>query len=246
MSLQDQVNKRYQEVCEKYGEKNVFFLYLYGSQNYGLDTKKSDIDTKAIIFLPEEQMIWRQSIDEYMTFDNGELCQIIDLVTFIRFLLMYRLTYLECFISSAIIINPRYAQLFEEFKHLDHFVYDYDQRNFVRELIESSQCDWNYFKSNEKDLLLPKIFTHAYRKMAMAKHILMGGSYSNGIKMDKEQTDKLRNIKISSQVPEYMQDEYRELSERTINLYQQMDKEQQSINKFQIFCQKAYKQYNSN
>ena len=51
------IKTHYDAVCERYGEDNVFFVFLYGSQNYGIDIQDSDVDTKAVILLPEEELL---------------------------------------------------------------------------------------------------------------------------------------------------------------------------------------------
>ena len=113
------IKTHYDAVCERYGEDNVFFVFLYGSQNYGIDTQDSDVDTKAVILLPEEELFWRHSIDTHIYFEPSGICQILDLVTFVKYLLSYDLSLLEVFISKHIIVNPKYEQFFEELKLLE-------------------------------------------------------------------------------------------------------------------------------
>ena len=45
-----------------YPEKQIFGIFLYGSQNYGLDTENSDVDTKAII-IPTIEDLCQKKVD---------------------------------------------------------------------------------------------------------------------------------------------------------------------------------------
>ena len=47
--IMDRVQEHYNESLEYFPEDRIVCLVLQGSQNYGLDTPSSDIDTKLII-----------------------------------------------------------------------------------------------------------------------------------------------------------------------------------------------------
>ena len=48
-NIYERLGLHYDTVCEEYGEENVMGVFLYGSQNYGINTPTSDVDTKAIL-----------------------------------------------------------------------------------------------------------------------------------------------------------------------------------------------------
>ena len=55
-----------------YPEKQIFGVFLYGSQNYGLDTENSDVDTKAII-IPTIEDLCQKKVDFCKEYEvNGE------------------------------------------------------------------------------------------------------------------------------------------------------------------------------
>ena len=67
------IKTHYDAVCERYSEDNVFFVFLYGSQNYGIDTQDSDVDTKAVI-LPrfEEFVLNKDALSTTHILSNNE------------------------------------------------------------------------------------------------------------------------------------------------------------------------------
>ena len=44
-----ELKERYDFLVQKYGEDHILGIFLYGSQNYQLDTPNSDIDTKPLL-----------------------------------------------------------------------------------------------------------------------------------------------------------------------------------------------------
>lgn len=240
------LENHYKKVSEQYGADNIFFLFLYGSQNYGIDTSSSDVDSKAIIFISEEDNYWHYNIDTHIYFEDGSLCEVMDLVTFMKDLLNYKITLLECFITNDIIINDQYHNLFMEFLHLDGPLFDYNPKAFIRELYEAACRDITFYKCHEKDNNDVKDCVHGYRKMLLAKNFLETGSYSESIKLNPEQKEMLLNIKLTHKLPLNFFDNYRILENIVKKELEYKNSYPASIKPFQAFCQKAYKQYNSN
>ena len=74
------VKEHYNYVCEKYGKDNVLGVFLYGSQNYGLATEESDVDTKAILI----PILWdiaanKQPVSKELHMENGEHIEVKDI-----------------------------------------------------------------------------------------------------------------------------------------------------------------------
>ena len=49
LDIEKRVKEHYVEALEYFPERSIVGLFLQGSQNYGLDTPNSDIDTKLIV-----------------------------------------------------------------------------------------------------------------------------------------------------------------------------------------------------
>ena len=71
--IKNEVRFHADEVIRKYGESRFMFCGLYGSQNYGLDTPTSDVDTKAIV-LPtiHELMHYKKVSQTFVVRENEE------------------------------------------------------------------------------------------------------------------------------------------------------------------------------
>lgn len=240
------LDKHYEVVCERYGADNIFFMFLYGSQNYSIDTSSSDIDSKAVIFMSEDDIYWRHKIDSHIFFEDGSLCEVMDLVTFIKGLLNYKITLLECFITDTIIINSKYEDLFQEFLHLDGPVFDYNQKAFICELYEAANRDIEFYKCYEKEKPDVKNCVHGYRKILLAKKFLETGSYRDSIYLEPEEKEMLLSIKLTHMLPVNFFDDFYSLNREVKNAMNHQKSSLAPITVFQNFCRRAYKQYNSN
>lgn len=66
-------------VQEHFPNNHIFYIGLYGSQNYGLDTEKSDVDTKCIVLPTNRDLILgREPISCELDVD-GEICCVKDI-----------------------------------------------------------------------------------------------------------------------------------------------------------------------
>ena len=53
----------YLEQAKKYTNKDIFGIFLYGSQNYGLNNAESDIDVRCLIFPDDQESPLIETID---------------------------------------------------------------------------------------------------------------------------------------------------------------------------------------
>ena len=74
------LERHLKEVHNKFAE-NSFYIGLYGSQNYGLDTPESDIDSKCIL-IPQmrDVVLGKSQINKDIVIpDNGAICTVKDI-----------------------------------------------------------------------------------------------------------------------------------------------------------------------
>ena len=78
--IQMVVDGHYREIQRYFEDYTVFYIGLFGSQNYNLDTADSDIDTKAII-LPSTKdiLLGKPMVSKDFKMPNGGICQVKDL-----------------------------------------------------------------------------------------------------------------------------------------------------------------------
>jgi predicted nucleotidyltransferase len=70
----------YKSALEEKGYK-VVYIGLYGSQNYNLQDKKSDIDAKAIVIPSLKEIVFKQNISRIEKFPEGQV-DVKDITTF--------------------------------------------------------------------------------------------------------------------------------------------------------------------
>ena len=98
-----------QDVC-KY---EVLGVFVFGSQNYSVDTDSSDIDTKAIIVPNLDDLIAGRSITPTYQRDNGEL-HVYDIKSFHESIVKQAPNFVECLFTEFKIINSEYSTYYND------------------------------------------------------------------------------------------------------------------------------------
>lgn len=109
-SVMEEIVSRADNACGTYGKNRWICTVLYGSQNYNIDTRESDIDTRTIIF-PSKEEIFRgcRANPKTIVFENGEDCMK-DVRDFIMNAARGGISFLECMYSQFIVVNPRFQE----------------------------------------------------------------------------------------------------------------------------------------
>lgn len=113
-----------------YNTKESFFFaeFLYGSQNYGLDTEESDVDTKVIVIPSFKELIDKKSISKSNASENG-LHDIKDIKTMFEQFIKANPAYIEILATDYYNVNPLYK---EEFNLLMNNGYEIVNRDLKR------------------------------------------------------------------------------------------------------------------
>jgi len=90
----------------------VVAVFLQGSQNYGLDTEKSDIDTKAIVLPRFAEFVENApAVSTSLTLDSNEKIDIKDIRVMFDVLKKSNVNFLEILFTQHKFINPKYSKL---------------------------------------------------------------------------------------------------------------------------------------
>ena len=92
-------------------DNQVFAEMLYGSQNYGLDTENSDVDTRVILIPTLEDLIKNKKVSKTVTIPNG-LADIKDIREMFKQFKKANPAYLEILASNYGFVNKDYKQAF--------------------------------------------------------------------------------------------------------------------------------------
>lgn len=78
--IQNKLRTHVRLVKEKFPDYTFYFCALYGSQNYGLDTEDSDVDTKiAVIPSGKDIVLGYEKLSTTLRLEDGSVCEVKDI-----------------------------------------------------------------------------------------------------------------------------------------------------------------------
>lgn len=109
-------------VCAEYGEKNVFATMLYGSQNYGLATPESDVDTKVMVLPSLHEVALGSDMVSVEHKVGDALTNVKDVRMMFKNFLKSNINFLECLFTEYTVVNPTYQTFWDELYAAREFV----------------------------------------------------------------------------------------------------------------------------
>lgn len=107
--------EHYESVKARVDEDNIMFVALYGSQNYGLDTKNSDVDTKALVLPTLNELISYHRLSTTIQGDSlGGLCDLKHIQLMFNNFMKQNINFLEILWSDYIVLNNNYREEYNE------------------------------------------------------------------------------------------------------------------------------------
>lgn len=126
------VKEHYDETMQFFAPNKVVGVFLAGSQNYGLNDSKSDIDTKAIILPSMDSIIFNQSpISTTHIRDNDEHIDFKDIRLMMQMFRKQNINYLEILFTNHFYLNPLYAHDINTLRYYAETVAHYDRKKAV-------------------------------------------------------------------------------------------------------------------
>lgn len=131
--IMDRVREHYNEALEYFPEDRIICIVLQGSQNYGLETMSSDVDTKLIITPTFEDIAMnRQPISTtHIRADNSHT-DWKDIRLMLQTFRKCNLNFLEILFSPYYIINPLYAEEWNLLLQNNELIANYDPCKAVK------------------------------------------------------------------------------------------------------------------
>lgn len=120
LKIQEKLQKHLQELYYLgYQKDSILGIFLYGSQNYGVDLETSDVDTK-VIYIPsydelcfQEKRASREHIIK--TKDGEEKCEVKDIREMVKMFKKQNINFVEILFTQYYIINPNYESIWNEY-----------------------------------------------------------------------------------------------------------------------------------
>ena len=117
--LADKMQLHTEEVSEKYGGENLWCVMLYGSQNYGLDTPDSDVDTKTMVIPAfRDVVLGKKMLSTDMMVSDGSLSNVKDYRAMFQNYLKGNVNFVETLYTEHYKVNLTYAKFFYDLR--DH------------------------------------------------------------------------------------------------------------------------------
>lgn len=118
-----------------FAENRILGIFLYGSQNYGLATEASDVDTKAIIVPTLEELcsFYKPYVHEF-ELPNGEKCVAMDIRHLIDNLKKQNINYVEVLFTKHNWVNPDYESVWASLLAIKEKIAFYDRNRAVQSM----------------------------------------------------------------------------------------------------------------
>ena len=126
MTVMDRVREHYDEALTYFPEDRIVGIFLQGSQNYGLATPQSDVDTKLIVTPTFRDIAMnRKPVSTTHIRANEEHIDFKDIRLYIQTFRKQNLNFLEILYTDFAIVNPIYEKqwnrLVESREAITHF-----------------------------------------------------------------------------------------------------------------------------
>lgn len=126
MTVMDRVKEHYNEALTYFPEDRIVGIFLQGSQNYGLATPQSDVDTKLIVTPTFRDIAMnRKPVSTIHIRANEEHIDFKDIRLYIQTFRKQNLNFLEILYTDFAIVNPIYEKqwnrLVESREAITHF-----------------------------------------------------------------------------------------------------------------------------
>lgn len=99
-----------------FSDLNLVGLFLYGSQNYGLDIESSDIDLIAVTIPSWEDLVTlKPPISTTINVPGGGICVVKDIRIMRDMFLKQNINFIETLFTKYYWINPKYFEIYQKY-----------------------------------------------------------------------------------------------------------------------------------
>lgn len=194
------------------------FTALSGSQNYGLNTENSDVDTKSI-FIPNFStlLFTKKLLSETWILDNNEHIEAKDVREMGIQLLKQGLNFVEILFTPYVDINPKYEWFYSDLIQLNEKIAHYDRQKAITSMAGMiNQNCYNAFDIGKKEVNFKKLAT-AYRVMEQMDKYMKDYSYEDVLNM-RDHRNTFLSIKSGNMTYNDAYDLAKNMSKKSLNI----------------------------
>lgn len=193
------LQEHYNEVKKFCDEEQILGVFLYGSQNYGVDNKDSDVDSVAIIIPTIKDMVLNEPLSIEIQFDNGEHCVVKDLREMLKMWKKQNINFLEVLYTQYYIVNPNLALFYVHLLAVRECFVHYDIEKMVKSICGQAI---HTLKQNPAD---PKKLSNAMRLYDFIIDFCDGANYQNCLYPSEDKRVKYKRVKYGATTTEQNQ-----------------------------------------
>lgn len=106
-TIMERVREHYDEAVSIFGEERIVGVFLYGSQNYGLATSESDVDTKCILVPTFEEICFNKKPISYVHVrENDEHIEFKDIRLMLKEFRKQNMNFVEILFTKFKVLGP--------------------------------------------------------------------------------------------------------------------------------------------
>ena len=131
--IMERLREHYDAALQLFPADRIVGIFLYGSQNYGLDTPESDIDTKCVV-IPSFRDICNnaQLVSFTHVLENNEHIEFKDIRLMLGEFLKQNMNFVEILFTKYCIVNELYAPIWTQLVERNEQIARYDRVRTVR------------------------------------------------------------------------------------------------------------------
>lgn len=170
MNTMERVREHHEIAKSVFPEDLIVGVFLYGSQNYGMDDELSDVDTKCIFVPSFDDLVFPLPLhNREEVLENNEHITFTDIRNFVRSIRLCDTTFIEVMFTKYFVLGPMFQGLWRDFaSHRAEFAY-YNPAGFVNVGYRDMQA---VLKRQENTAYNPKLAAMVKRYEFLARDYL--------------------------------------------------------------------------
>ena len=189
-------------LCIIYNDNQILGVFLYGSQNYGLDTENSDVDTKAIYIPTLEELMFKKPISKELELPDGSHCDVKDIREIIKNFTKQNINYIEILYTKYYYINGLYEKSWKDnFIVIRDCISHYDMNLAIKaSAYQGLSAIKDALKPDKDQKAVIKSIANAFRLLYFIESYVIGEYYLKCIQPENDILETIMDMKTREEI----------------------------------------------